>query len=237
MSPLEAVLILQVVVTLINLVGVNTINDTVRSPPALITSHTNTGQLWALYNKLPFAKSSSAEKEGAQMRKELLRANNELRSTSAQDDFAKWARLRRKVDKMQDEYKIFSAFRCLRLLRRWLISILAKTNRDFKSSFVFYINGARMLVTYGFQFYIQIRFSRHAIFWLPKGWLPWFGEWVVSFPAAPRGAVSLQAWQLACRAVIGMIADAILATVALLRGQLGTGSGAETVPEPTAQST
>jgi len=93
-----------------------------------------------------------------------------------------------------------------------------------------------MLVTYGFQFYIQIRFSRHAIFWLPKGWLPWFGEWVVSFPAAPRGAVSLQVWQLACRAVIGMIADAILATVALLRGQLAKGSGAETVPEPTAQS-
>jgi hypothetical protein len=101
---------------------------------------------------------------------------------------------------------------------------------------VLYANGVRLAVTYGFQFYIQFRFSRHAVFWLPKGWLPWFGEWVVSFPAAPMGAVSLQVWQLACRAVIGMVADAMLAMVALLRGQLKNRSGADTVPEPMAQS-
>lgn len=80
----------------------------------MMTSYANTGQLWALYNKLPFANSSPAEKQGSQMRKELLRVNNELRSTSAQDDFAKWARLRRKFDKMQEEYKTFSAFGGLR---------------------------------------------------------------------------------------------------------------------------
>jgi hypothetical protein len=113
-----------------------------------------------------------------------------------------------------------------------LIRIIAKANKSFKSSFVLYANGARWLVTYGFQFYIQIRFSRHAVFWLPKGWLPWLGEWVVSFPAAPRGAVSLQVWQLACRAVIGMIADAIMAAVALLRGL----KESEKVPEPMAHS-
>jgi tail-anchored protein insertion receptor len=95
-----------------------------------------------------------------------------------------------------------------------------------------YANGARWLVTYGFRFYIQIRFSRQAVFWLPKGWLPWLGEWVVSFPAAPRGAVSLQVWQLACRAVIGMIADAFVAAVALLRGQLN--KDGEKAPEPMA---
>jgi tail-anchored protein insertion receptor len=120
------------------------------------------------------------------------------------------------------------------LARATLISVAAKANRNFKSSFVMYVNGARWVATYGFRFYIQIRFSRHAVFWLPKGWLPWFGEWVVSFPAAPMGAVSLQVWQLACRAVTGMVADALLATVALLRGQL-RGNGAEKVEEPMAQ--
>jgi hypothetical protein len=112
-----------------------------------------------------------------------------------------------------------------------LTSAAAKTNRNFKSSFVMYANGMRWVVTYGFQFYIQIRFSRAAVFWLPKGWLPWVGEWAVSFPAAPRGAVSLQVWQLACRAVMGMVVDALVATVALLRGQL-QGNGAEKATEP-----
>jgi tail-anchored protein insertion receptor len=61
-----------------------------------------------LYNKLPFAPSYSAAKQGAQMRRDILQLDDELRSTSAQDDFAKWARLRRRVDKMQEEYKAFS---------------------------------------------------------------------------------------------------------------------------------
>jgi hypothetical protein len=109
--------------------------------------------------------------------------------------------------------------------------ILAKTTRGAKSSFVMYVNGVRWVVTYGAQFYIQVRFSRAAVFWLPKGWLPWVGEWVVSFPAAPRGAVSLQVWQLACRAVMGMVAEAVLATVALTRGRLQQreGGGGEKV--------
>jgi hypothetical protein len=43
------------------------------------------------------------------MRRELVKTDAELRAMSAQDDFAKWARLRRKVDKMQEEYKAFSS--------------------------------------------------------------------------------------------------------------------------------
>src|ERR1700744_5710610 len=42
------------------------------------------------------------------MRGDLVRLDAELRATSTQDDFAKWARLRRKLDKMQEEYKTFS---------------------------------------------------------------------------------------------------------------------------------
>jgi tail-anchored protein insertion receptor len=44
------------------------------------------------------------------MRRELVRLDAELRATSAQDDFAKWARLRRKLDKMQEEHKAFSSY-------------------------------------------------------------------------------------------------------------------------------
>lgn len=54
------------------------------------------------------------------------------------------------------------------------------------------------------------------MFWLPKGWVPYYGEWLLSFPRAPLGSISIQAWGLACGAVILLVSDAIVALVALL---------------------
>jgi hypothetical protein len=54
------------------------------------------------------------------------------------------------------------------------------------------------------------------MFWLPKGWVPYYGEWLLSFPRAPLGSISIQAWVLACGAVILLVSDAIVATVKLV---------------------
>ena len=38
------------------------------------------------------------------LRKDVVRLNREMTNTSAQDDFAKWAKLRRQHDKKKAEY-------------------------------------------------------------------------------------------------------------------------------------
>jgi hypothetical protein len=45
--------------------------------------------------------------------------------------------------------------------------------------------------------------------------VPWYGEWILSFPKAPRGSVSIMIWQYACSAVIGMVFEAVGALFAL----------------------
>jgi hypothetical protein len=45
-----------------------------------------------------------------------------------------------------------------------------------------------------------------------------YGEWLLSFPRAPLGSVSVLAWQFASGAVIAMVAEAIGALTVLLVG-------------------
>lgn len=39
------------------------------------------------------------------MRREVVRLNREMKNTSAQDEFSKWAKLRRQHDKMKEQYE------------------------------------------------------------------------------------------------------------------------------------
>lgn len=56
------------------------------------------------------------------------------------------------------------------------------------------------------------------MFWIPKGWVPYYAEWLISFPRAPLGSVSMQAWSLACGAVILLVSDAIVGIIELAMG-------------------
>lgn len=49
------------------------------------------------------------------------------------------------------------------------------------------------------------------------GWVPWYIEWVLSFPAAPIGSVSIQIWGIACITVVQMVGAAVVATFILER--------------------
>lgn len=55
------------------------------------------------------------------------------------------------------------------------------------------------------------------MFSLPSGWLPWQAEWVLSFPRAPMGTVSIQIWGGACAAVIELVVGTVT-SVFLKRG-------------------
>lgn len=70
------------------------------------------------------------------------------------------------------------------------------------------------------------------MFWLPQGWMPYYAEWLLSFPRAPLGSVSIQAWVLACGAVILLVSDAIVATIGLVI-ETNSNPGQKTKAEPT----
>lgn len=59
-------------------------------------------------------------------------------------------------------------------------------------------------------------YAREPMFWLPHGWFPYYAEWIISFPRAPLGSVSVASWQLACTVVVGLAADALRPIVRLV---------------------
>lgn len=70
------------------------------------------------------------------------------------------------------------------------------------------------------------------MFWLPQDWMPYYAEWLLSFPRAPLGSISIQAWVLACGAAILLVSDAITATIGLVM-EMNSNPGQKTNAEPT----
>jgi len=136
---------------------------------------------WTFYSRV-FASASYTRQR--QLKAELLTAKKELMQTSAQDQFAKWAKLRRSVDKGLAE--------------------LEKLNGELsstKSAFSMKFNSLIWILTTGLQFVVGWWYRKSAVFYLPPNW---FGPltWTLALPFAPKGSVSVGVWQMACRRVI-----------------------------------
>ncbi|KAF8639531.1 hypothetical protein AX17_001436 [Amanita inopinata Kibby_2008] len=118
------------------------------------------------------------------LKAEILTARSELMKTSAQDHFAKWAKLRRKVDKGLSE--------------------LEKLNSEIatgRTAFSVKFSSVIWILTTGLQFLVGWWYRKAAVFYLPEGL---FGPltWWMAFPFAPKGSVSVGVWQMACRRVL-----------------------------------
>ncbi|VDB95202.1 unnamed protein product [Peniophora sp. CBMAI 1063] len=136
---------------------------------------------WAVYERVFY--SGSAARQRA-LKTEILARKKELQQTSAQDQFAKWAKLRRSVDKG--------------------LADLEKLNSETsgaKSSFNMKFNSALWILTTGAQFALGWWYRSSAVFFLPPTWLGPL-TWWLSFPFAPSGSVSCGVWQMACRRVL-----------------------------------
>jgi hypothetical protein len=118
------------------------------------------------------------------LKSSILSTKAELSRTSAQDEFAKWAKLRRSVDKGLADLENLNA------------EISAN-----KNAFSLTFNTTLWISTTGLQFVVGWWFRRSAVFFLPPGWLGPIGWWL-ALPFAPRGSVSVGVWQMACRRVI-----------------------------------
>ncbi|KAI0687905.1 WRB/Get1 family [Cytidiella melzeri] len=137
--------------------------------------------VYAVYLRVFYSAKVAQQRK---LKSEILVNKKELLQTSAQDQFAKWAKLRRSVDKG--------------------LSDLEKLNGELsstRSSFSMKFNSALWFFTGGLQFLVGWWYRKTAVFYLPPGW---FGPltWWLSFPFAPSGSVSCGIWQMSCRRVI-----------------------------------
>ncbi|KAM5348663.1 hypothetical protein ACJ41O_008487 [Fusarium nematophilum] len=171
----------EVIVNLVNAIGAATINNL----------------LWTLINFLPVPTAKSAA-EQRKFQAEYLKVRRELNATSSQDEFAKWAKLRRQHDKLLDQ--------------------LEKTKKNMESSrskFDTSLTAVRIVLTRAPQYFLPFWYATEPMFWLPYGWFPYYAEWILSFPRAPIGSVSIASWQLACTGVIALFSDLIVGIVGL----------------------
>lgn len=64
--------------------------------------------------------------------------------------------------------------------------------------------------------FLQFWYSKTPVFALPEDWLPYYVQWILSFPRAPLGSVSIHIWSNVCATSIAVVAEvlgSILASV------------------------
>ncbi|EFW98539.1 chd5 domain containing protein [Grosmannia clavigera kw1407] len=180
-SLLLVVFLVELAIQVVNSLGADTISNA----------------LWKVYCCIPSRRSAVTE-EQRKLQLDYLELRRELHATSSQDEFAKWARLRRQHDKLLEQLEAKK-------------SSLDTGRRSFDSV----VTVSRLVLTRGLQYFLPFWFARAPMFWLPHGWFPGYAEWLLAFPRAPRGSVSITSWQLACLGVLVLLRDTVQALLAL----------------------
>ena len=146
-----------------------------------------------------------------------------MNGVSAQDDFTKWAKLRRQHDKVVADYEKNSMLEVSHHRSKAVMlttgACAAASLSTSKTQFTAAVTGLRWVGLNGVRTLLQFWFAKTPIFWIPRGWVPGYVEWIVSFPRAPVGSVGVQVWGIACASVILMVSDALVAGYALGMGQ------------------
>ncbi|KAF3082562.1 GET complex subunit get1 [Orbilia oligospora] len=147
-----------------------------------------TPAVWETYTRIIPTRASADAKKLRQQQAEILRIRKEMTTISSQDEFAKWAKLRREHDRRAAESE--------------KLSEIVDTH---KMRFSQAISTTRWLLFSGLGFFIQFWYRREPVFWLPNGWIPDYVEWGLCFPQAPRGSVSVNVWGACTAAVAALV--------------------------------
>ncbi|KAG4305138.1 hypothetical protein PORY_001308 [Pneumocystis oryctolagi] len=135
----------------------------------------------------PLALSSTIKKYKL-LQHSALQTKKELSNTSSVDEFAKWAKLRRKYDKEVLEIEKISA------------EVDSQQYRfNIKARIIIW------LCTTGLRYIIQWYYRKVPVFWLIKGWFPYYIERIMCFPMAPIGSVSISIWFFVVNQVVSQI--------------------------------
>ncbi|OAP59957.1 hypothetical protein AYL99_04959 [Fonsecaea erecta] len=151
--------------------------------------------------------SSKDMQEQLRLRREVLRLKREMNAVSAQDEFSKWAKLRRQHDKAMEEHDKKAA-----------------AVSSSRSSFDTKATAIRWTCTSGLRLALQFWHAKTPVFTYPRGWFPWYVEWLLGFPRCPYGGVSINVWSTACGTVIALVSDVVVYLVQSLQ-QVRSGGG------------
>ncbi|XP_069492162.1 guided entry of tail-anchored proteins factor 1 [Ambystoma mexicanum] len=134
--------------------------------------------------------SKMLQKDGEQenqMRAEIQGMKLELAAISMMDEFARYARLERKINKMTDKLKTHVKSRTAQLAKvKWVISI------------VFYIIQAALMVSLIWKYYSE------PVTVLPSKWIAPL-ERLVAFPTGIAGGVGITCWLVVCNKVVAIM--------------------------------
>lgn len=121
------------------------------------------------------------------MRTEIQGMKLELSAISMMDEFARYARLERKINKMTDKLKTHVKSRTAQLAKvKWVISI------------VFYIFQAALMVSLIWKYYSE------PVTVLPSRWIAPL-ERLVAFPTGVAGGVGITCWLVVCNKVVAIL--------------------------------
>ncbi|KAM0786689.1 hypothetical protein ACM66B_002134 [Microbotryomycetes sp. NB124-2] len=145
--------------------------------------------IYAPYSK---AFGAAGSRQQRQLRQEILQLRADLAGTSSQDEFSKWAKIRRKLDKAVAE--------------------LEATNSETtaaKQQFAKLFKAFLFVLTTVAPFIITSWHRKEAVFFLPPGW---FGPatWWMGLPSAPAGGVACGVWTMACKRTINSAKDIVV---------------------------
>ena len=109
-------------------------------------------QLWQLSARLPLTATKDAQ-EQLRLRREVLRLKKEMNAISAQDNFSKWAKLRREHDKLMTQHD--EKGNQVTKLECFLLTCEAAAVSAHRNSFDTKANIARWVFTNGAQTLLQ----------------------------------------------------------------------------------
>ncbi|KAK9450446.1 CHD5-like protein-domain-containing protein [Limtongia smithiae] len=176
---------------------------------------------WYLWSTYVPGKASRAIQELQKTQRETLAVNTEKTNTSAQDEFAKWAKLNRKVEKLTEQLE-------------QLNSDISKQSTSFKKL----VKRLLWVCTSGMKFGVRIKYRKAAMFWLPPGMFPSWAERILSLTSAPRGSVSVAVWFMVVDyAIKDAVVFALTKGVVLIAGLRRKPVRASTVNEKTKKPT
>ncbi|XP_007651732.1 guided entry of tail-anchored proteins factor 1 isoform X5 [Cricetulus griseus] len=127
-----------------------------------------------------------AEQE-SQMRAEIQDMKQELSTVSMMDEFARYARLERKINKVTDKLKTHVKARTAQLAKiKWFISV------------AFYILQAALMISLIWKYYSV------PVAVVPSKWITPLDR-LVAFPTRVAGGIGITCWILVCNKVVAIV--------------------------------
>lgn len=144
--------------------------------------------VWIIYCKIAGSLGNSKIKAINEKTIEAGKINKERKSISAQDQYAKWTKLNRQFDKVNEEIKT-------------LTNDLASD----KALITKYLTTVINILTSWPLWFSRFWYRKKVLFYLPPGLFPYPIERIFALPFTVLGGVGLTVWMFAIRNVISSV--------------------------------